>query len=504
MPSNHPMRLVKPDGSLDVSGVSLPGGPLIIAGSNTYVAWGFTNTSGDWGDLIQLRLNPNDDNQYLTDQGYQSFVSHQETINVKGEAAVVLTVKDTVWGPVVKGASDDLMAYKWVAHYAQGMNGGLLQLENMRSVEQTLSIVDSIGMPAQNAMLADRFGNIAWTVFGAIPQRRNFTTGVDYSIPGDWSDGQHGWDGWYSSAQYPQTKNPKNYRLWTANGRVASGKDLAIIGDGQYALGARAKQIRDDLLALKGDVKEQDLLDIQLDDRAIFLMRWQKLMLSVVQNSENKQLKILQLPIKNWGARASVDSIGYRLVKQFRLATARKLFASITAPCKQKYKNCNYYRATHLWEDPLWALVQSKNTNWLPEGHQQWQQFLESIMLQNFKTILNDKTKLNDYTWGNKNYLQIKHPLSRFVPGLSFLTDMPGKSYSGDRDMPKVATPRFGASERLVISPGHEADAILHMPTSQAGHPLSPYFGVGHEDWVEGKATPLLPAETVWTLKLVP
>src|SRR5262249_41217394 len=35
-----------------VSGVSLPGTPVIPVGSNRMVAWGFTNSLGDWSDLV--------------------------------------------------------------------------------------------------------------------------------------------------------------------------------------------------------------------------------------------------------------------------------------------------------------------------------------------------------------------------------------------------------------------------------------------------------------------
>ena len=64
---------------------------------------------------------------------------------------------------------------------------------------------------------------------------------------------------------------------------------------------------------------------------------------------------------------------------------------------------------------------------------------------------------------------------------------MPVDHLPGDRDMPRVQTPNFGASERMVVSPGHEADGIVHMPGGQSGHPLSPYWGAGHEDWVHGR-----------------
>ena len=38
--------------SIDVTGVTLPGVPVIVAGSNGRVAWGFTNSYGDWTDRV--------------------------------------------------------------------------------------------------------------------------------------------------------------------------------------------------------------------------------------------------------------------------------------------------------------------------------------------------------------------------------------------------------------------------------------------------------------------
>ena len=63
------------------------------------------------------------------------------------------------------------------------------------------------------------------------------------------------------------------------------GGHLASLG-AEYDLGARAGQIRDDLMALTGDIKPADMLHIQLDDRALFLGRWQALLLSAAGRAE--------------------------------------------------------------------------------------------------------------------------------------------------------------------------------------------------------------------------
>jgi penicillin amidase len=57
----------------------------------------------------------------------------------------------------------------------------------------------------------------------------------------------------------------------------------------------------------------------------------------------------------------------------------------------------------------------------------------------------------------------------------------------------------FGASERLVVSPGREERGTFHMPCGQSGHPLSPFYRKGHDDWVEGRPSPLLPGPPVGT-----
>jgi penicillin amidase len=75
---------------------------------------------------------------------------------------------------------------------------------------------------------------------------------------------------------------------------------------------------------------------------------------------------------------------------------------------------------------------------------------------------------------------------------------------NGDLDMPKAQGPTFGASQRYAVSPGDESNGILHMPTGQTAHPLSKFFGRGHEDWVKGTPSAFLPGEPVHTLTLTP
>ena len=70
--------------------------------------------------------------------------------------------------------------------------------------------------------------------------------------------------------------------------------------------------------------------------------------------------------------------------------------------------------------------------------------------------------------------------------------------------MPRVQGPAFGASQRMVVSPGREAEGYFQMPGGPVDHPMSPFYGAGHNAWVHGEPRPLLPGEPRYILKLLP
>ena len=131
--------------------------------------------------------------------------------------------------------------------------------------------------------------------------------------------------GFYTSREAPRIVKPPDGLLWTANTRVVDGPMLAQIGFGDYDRGCRAGMIRDRLRALD-QATEADMLSIQLDDRAVFLERWRKLLLDLLRpevvSHDRRRLELKTL-LENWGGRASVDSAGYRLVWEIRLRIVR-------------------------------------------------------------------------------------------------------------------------------------------------------------------------------------
>ena len=214
----------------------------MVAGSNTHIAWGFTNTNGDWSDLVELEVDPEDRTRYRTPDGWKPFEIHEERIEVSGAEAEVLEIRETIWGPVVdEDHRGRPRAIRWIAHEADAVTTGVGALETATTLDDALAIAQQSGMPPQNFVSTDASGAIAWTVAVRIPARFGF----DGRLPSSWADGTRGWDGWLAPEDYPVIRDPESGAIWTANARVVDGEMLAKIGDGGYAFGARARQIRD-------------------------------------------------------------------------------------------------------------------------------------------------------------------------------------------------------------------------------------------------------------------
>ena len=489
-----------PNNSRLTSGATLPGTPLVVAGSNGKLAWGFTNTQGDWSDVILLETN-DDKSAYKTVEGWKKFDIYPEVIDIKGDKSLSFDVRETQWGPVIgEDAKGRLLALKWTAHEVTGANMGPYVMETVESVSDALKLGPSFGMPHQNLVMADDTGAIGWTVAGPFPNR----VGTDGKLPESWSDGTRSWDGIRGLDQHPALATPDNQRLWTANARTLSDEAFEMMGDSAYALGARQQQIRDDLLAI--DVfDEKTLLGIQLDDKAIFLTPWRDHLLQRLSKDDITEASLIEAKhhLEQWTARAEIDSVGYRLVREFRLKTIEYITAPLISYMQTIDPNFDLAKANRQIEYPSWALLQARPMHLLNRDFASWDE-LELFAIKAVVEPLYSDGTLVDNTWGEANKVIIEHPMARFVGPIKWFMSMPHEPLNGDTHMPRVQTPTHGASERFVVSPGKEDKGIFHMATGQSAHPLSPFFGNGHADWVKGTASPWLKGETVYKLTLQP
>ena len=302
--------------------------------------------------MVIVEIDPDDKDSYKTPDGPRKFEHVRRDHQGQGRRRRNARISSTIWGPIMDHDHQGRpRAIRWVAHDPAGVNMGLMRLESADNLDDALRLANLSGSPAQNFVVADDQGRIAWTILGRIPKR----VGFDGRLPTSWADGTRRWDGYLKPEEYPRVVDPDSGRIWTANARVVSGDMLATLGDGGYDLGAARQQIRDDLLATR-KASEADMLNMQLDDRAVFLEPWQKLLLATLTSdavADNPRRGELRTMVENWGGRAAVDSVGFRAVRKFRHKLIAQLTDLLANPCKKVDKDFSIAKMDRS-EGPVW------------------------------------------------------------------------------------------------------------------------------------------------------
>jgi penicillin amidase len=279
------------------------------------------------------------------------------------------------------------------------------------------------------------------------------------------------------------------------------------LGEGGYDLGARAAQIRDSLLA-DSSATAQGMAALQIDDRALFLNRWRDLLLELLAAREGPASSDAVLEeardlVQRWSGRAAAEDPGYRIVRAFRNEVRADVFGWLTSSAREKDSSVAFTPSPQ-FEGPLWALVTQKPAHLLHPRFESWDRALLDSLQRALVRLGETCEALSECTWGAENRLSMRHPLSRAVPLISRWVDMKEAAMSGDAAMPRVQATSFGASQRLVVSPGREEDALFQMPGGQVSHPFSPFYAAGHEQWVRGEPRPLHPGKAEFVLRLTP
>jgi penicillin amidase len=471
-------------------GVTIPGFPLFLSGSNTHVAWGLSPSRSVWGRL-QIQSTSNVDVQ-----------TNERTIQVRQEPSVIYNFESTKKGPVV--ASDklgNLLSWQWVGNSPKSINLDLLALETSKDTKHSLSLFKQARFAHFDAFVGDSEGNIGWTMLGAIPKKDCFQTKINcekqtdvYRLPID----------------YPQIFNPDKGYISTADTPLFN----LTTGDMHWfdtnELSNREKHTDDNVF---GMYKPDEAMGYKslTDIRNYPMMRWQKFLIKVLSQellTAQPQLREYRKFVDNWNGDTSSNSTGYILIRAFRDSIAKHVFEPIFSKIstdKASLELNDYFNLTQRWEIPLWQIINQQPDNFLDTQYYNWQDLYASILIDLNNMFILQEGSLAQITWGQYNHVEFKHSTFNVLPKLNrWLVSLPAEKISGDVQLPKTQFGNFGSTLRLVMSPGHESQSLFSMPIGQSSNPLSPYWLAGHDDWVLDRPTPFLPSDPNFNLTLNP
>jgi penicillin amidase len=473
-------------GAFDAVGASLPGLPGLIVGTNGKIAWGFTNSYVDTLDLIQ----------WDAEGDVSPPSSATESIPVRGQNPRQVDVNSSQELPLIEIDGSEWLV-QWTGTNDAFLNLGLFRLMHASNLESALQVAHQAGLPCQNIVLADDKGHIAWTLIGGLPMRSQPASALPLNLSDNWR-----WSGRLPAEETPSWINPANGRIWTANNRIMGQAHVDLLGSSGYSQQGRDTVIAEALFS-SSQFNEADLLEIQYSSQTRIFDRWRSLLQDLTSSGQwsppsNIDPDVWQEVLQGDG-KADPASRGYLFLRTFHRFLADAVFSSLLGNLDTPWQALGLR-----WDEPLFQIVTSPNGKQLDPEQANWTKAFDRAFQATSKRLTEQFGNLNEATWGKRNQLKIQHPLSLALPVLSIFLDMPRETVAGDGYSPRAQAPSFGASQRMVVSPNHLDDAIFHMPAGQSGHFLSPFYSKGHDDWVNGTPSPLLPGKPVHLLQLIP
>jgi len=246
------------EGQMNVTGVMFPGAPGVVSGHNDHIAWGLTNVNPDVQDLYLEKRNPDNPYQFQYRGQWEDARVVKYDIQVKGSRTVPFEVVYTRHGPLIgqvypeAGGRD--LALQWTAHLPTRELEAVLGFDTSRNWQDFKAALENFKVPAQNFVFADVDGNIAYQANGLIPVRKK-GSGL---LPAPGWTGEYDWTGFIPWDELPQSVNPPEGFIVTANNKI-TGDHYPHFITWQWAAPYRALSIRQSFEGKKGLTLEDAL-----------------------------------------------------------------------------------------------------------------------------------------------------------------------------------------------------------------------------------------------------
>jgi penicillin amidase len=468
---------------LDVSGVSLPGLPLVVIGHNRRIAWGMTNTGPDVQDLFVESFNRRNPNQYLHDGDWVPAQVRQETIRVRRAADYSLTVKVTRHGPVISRDGDRDLALRWTALEPGALRYPFLKLDQAQNGQQfTDALRDFIG-PMQNFVYADVDGNVGYYAAGWVPIRKH----GDGSVPVPGSTDDYDWTGYIPFEDLPHSFNPPGGIIATANGRIVpDGYPFFITHE--WAAPFRTARIFQ-LLEAGNRFTVPDMLRIQTDILSLEdLWLARELVAAAKQHPPSTpDARYAVSLLEHYDGEARVDSAATLVCEVTRKALLKRI---LTPKLGGDLSGYNWPMSTVFLMDVL------KNdwTRWLPPGDTDFNatliQSLETAVAQIPGIVGSDDHA--EWQWGKTIPLTFRNRLTLAFPFLGPCLNVGPVPQPGTQTTVKQTTPSVGPSMRMVVDFSDFENSVQNITLGESGGVLGPYYKDQFEAWYHGRSFPML------------
>lgn len=513
-------------GDFNLIGATLPGLPSVVIGRNNAIAWGVTNVGPDVQDLFRERLDATGRMAEFEGQ-MEPMTVITETIKVRGAPDVTQMVRITRHGPLISDAlntnnadlpldeqRDELepLAFRWTALDPEDATiVAFLGINDAQNWDQFKAALSSYVAPSQNFVYADREGNIGYYAPGRIPVR----AGGDGALPAEGWSGAHEWTGWVPFEELPQSYNPPEHFVVTANNRPVPDGYPHFLGR-EWAPRYRAQRIIE-LLQAKAKLSPDDFAAIQGDRVSLLAREFVPLLLKLVTPENDAQRQAVAL-LQSWDGDTQGDSAAAAIFEAwFQRLPLAVVGDDLSESLMSQYQGRFSFVAPFLSA----TLVDTKNP-WCDTVTTTEAETCAMVAQQTLQATLDDLTRqqgrnMQSWRWDRMHVVVFPHQPFDQVGPLKRLFSR-SITQGGDWSTVNVGPFSFSRPFEQTSVPGYRQIIDLSDPNNgrflqaigQSGNFLSPHYDDFMADWQAVRYRPMrfndeaVKRDLKATLRLVP
>ncbi len=491
-------------GDLEISGITIPGTPLITAGHNKHVAWGFTDGFNDVQDLYEehLRKNSQGEVEYEFKGEWLPAEVRKEEIRVKGGKTVTEEVTITGHGPIINVLIEadfpdtPPLAMKWTAFEPETTILALYDMNLARSCAEFHQALARFSGPGQNTVYADTQGNIGYTLSGRTPIRAKGNGSV--IVPG-WT-GEYEWTGYIPFDEMPHLDNPPKGYVATANNPQSrdSGKYFISRDYCQVDRAARIVELIEKSPKINIDYIQKMQVDQVSHSARVLAQYLSKLPV------DQPDLQEIVHNMAQWDGELGPDSPSAAVYEITIRRAIRMLLDTHLGDFGVRLQGKGV--ASFLWSNHTWEwfirLLDTPQSPWFDLGHGEQRDDVLILALRQAADNLRREQGTNEkpVVWGNLHRLTFHHVLGAKKP-LDAAFNLGSFPIGGDGStIWSSFAPYYTLEAGTTAGPPFRFIADLSdlnhcwgmLAPGQSGHPASPHYGDGIRPWFDGSYHPML------------
>ncbi|MCG6913470.1 penicillin acylase family protein [bacterium BMS3Abin03] len=500
------------------AGVTLPGVPGVVIGKNENISWVLTNIMTDDCDFYFEKLDSSG-TKYLVDSKWRELKMDEDTIFVKGEKPVPITIRKTHRGPIISdiypynfvynksGTKYPTMSMHWVGNDFSDEAEAFMEINKASNWKEFKSAVQKFNVPGQNFVYADKDGNIGYLFGGVVPLRgKNPTNVTSTTFIFDGTTSANDWTGLLSKNKSPELFNPPQNYIASANNKTVKNFNYHITN--LWEPSSRIERITE-LLSSKEKQSVQDFKKYQMDIVSPYAKKVVSYILQAFKDITvtDKNLKQSLELLGDWDFELSK----YRQAPTIYLTTFKFLLENTYEDEMGSDLFNQYVFMANIPYRNILDLLQNANSNWWDDVNTPERETRNEIIrksVANALTYLEENVSgdIKDWQWGELHYVTFKHMFSGNFSLLDDIINIGPYELGGDgttifnteyrfsKSIEKI--PMFkhdlfenvlGPSMRYLYDFSEPDEFYLILTTGQSGNVMSNHYSDQSLMWLNGR-----------------